>query len=166
MARIASTRLHFRHASAWLLTVLMLVQFPGAIALVFGGIAWLDGEHRVAISTTANGNEVFLKHDQEAPVDSDFSECHEHCVVSQFLVAFEAPHSVHQSDHVLKFPAVSATSLKGSRVSLAKPAPGSTVGLGLLPDSIAAAACTFRTTGRPPPSSIEACFIRQIVLLI
>ena len=150
-----------------MLALLVFVQFPGVIALIFGGIAKLDGEHHVSIAATSSGSEVVLKHDPYAPSDSAFSDCHDHCVVSQFLVAFEASHATEHSDHVLKFAGVSATPLKGSRAGLVKPASHG----GNLPDvsSILAAAPALQTafaSSRPPPSQIESSFVRQIVLLI
>lgn len=62
-------------------------------------IAWIDGQHNVSIRLDDNGSEVVLSHDE---TDGRKSTAHDHCVVSQFLIAFaEAPTG--EADHLVDF---------------------------------------------------------------
>lgn len=87
-----------------LIGLMCLLAYLGAATALVPAVAavaaWLDGEHRVSMSTDGQVSRVVLSHDSKDPVKS-FS--HSHCAVSRGLASLaEAPDPFHP-DHILQF---------------------------------------------------------------
>lgn len=149
------------------LALLVLLQAPGILPLLFAGAAWIDGEHRVELDNRARGFQLVLKHDPKASPGSFHSYTHQHCPISQVLVAFSAVPCGVQQDHVIAFastdtaPAAGKKELIQHQTSLSQ----------TVVSPYVAALHTGRkplspVASRPPPSIAAASFVHQTVLLI
>jgi hypothetical protein len=90
----------------WVICIALLVllgQLQGLVPLLFAGIAWLDGEHRVELDSGTAGYQLILKHDADAAPGSTFSSQHHHCAMDRLLVAFANSAQDKDTDHVFSF---------------------------------------------------------------
>jgi hypothetical protein len=103
-------------ASMWLLAYFLSATplLPIATALV----AWVDGEHRVALSADKDGTRVVLGHDARDPRKA-FT--HLHCAVSRVLTLLAKPSGPDHADHVLNFQCGSSTTLREATPCVAVP---------------------------------------------
>jgi hypothetical protein len=77
---------------------ILFATMPGFFPLVVGGIAALDGDHRVMLRTGGEGADVVLRHGSSGATAPQ----HQHCATARLLVFFS--HSATENpDHVLHF---------------------------------------------------------------
>ncbi len=156
--------------SRWVtgLTALLLIaQLQGLLPLLFAGLAWVDGEHKVQLGSSDSTYQVVLRHDRNAAAEPLHSWQPRHCPVGEFLVALAKPVSGEEQDHVISFKKLEVCSLGKTISPVANLA---LVCADLPPEpTIEAKSCSLvylPLASRPPPSPAATSFVRQTVLLI
>jgi hypothetical protein len=107
-------------------------------------VAWIDGEHRVALAADKDGTRIVLGHDASDPRRA---LTHSHCAVSRVLTLLAEPAGPEHADHILNFQSGACTTLRDGTAWVAAPQADSVL---VLPAAASALALS------KPPANVEA----------